>query len=129
MHGPNLNEMARATSLVVACFAIAMTGCSIQSRHTMLVSHYVSKPSDCHIEFYTEGHPPREYERISRLDAHIERTYYVKSHLEDALPMLRKEACASGADAVIDIEERGSSINLRETNIYHVTATAVRYLP
>lgn len=42
--------------------------------------------------------------------------------------MLRKEACASGADAVIDIDERGSSINLRETSIYHVTAIAVRYL-
>jgi hypothetical protein len=129
MHRPHLKETARVTNLAVAFFALAMTGCSIQSRHTMLVSRHVSKPPDCHIEFYTKGHPSREYERLSRLDTHIERTYYVRSHLEDALPMLRKEACASGADAVIDIEERSSSINLRETSIYHVTATAVRYLP
>ena len=120
--------MVKTINFAVVCFAIGSMGCSIQSRHTMLVDHYVSKPSDCHIEFFTEGHPSREYEPISRLDTHIERTYYVRSHLEDALPMLRKEACASGADAVIDIDERGSSINLRETSIYHVTAIAVRYL-
>lgn len=95
----------------------------------MLVAQHNPKPADCHIEIFTNGQPPRQFERISRLDVHIERTYYVKSQLNDALPELRKEGCASGADAVIDIQERSSNFNLAETNAYHVTGTGVRYLP
>ena len=94
----------------------------------MLVPQYDSKPADCHIEIFTNEQPSQHFERISRLDVHIERTYYVKSQLDDALPLLRKEGCASGADAVIDIQERRSNFNLAETNAYHVTGTGIRYL-
>lgn len=120
---------ARATNLAVALVTIVLTGCSSQSRHTMLVPQYNSKPAHCHVEIFTKGHPSQQFERISRLDVHIERTYYVKSQLDDALPEMRKEACASGADAVIDIQERSSNFNLAETNMYHVTGTGVRYIP
>lgn len=129
MNRPGLREKAESTLLAVSLFSLVITGCSSQSRHTMLVPHYDPKPAHCHIDFFTQDRPSRQFERISRLDVHIERTYYVRSQLDDALPELSKEACASGADAVMDIEERSSSINLRETNIYHVTGTGIRYLP
>lgn len=117
------------TNLVVTFFAIAMTGCSSQSRHSMLVPQHNSKPANCHIEIFTTGHPSKKFERISRLDVHIERTFFIRSKLNDALPDLRKEACASGADAVIDIQERTLNFNLNETNTYHVTGSGIRYFP
>ena len=95
----------------------------------MLVLQHNPKRINCHIEIFKNGQPSQQFERISRLDVHIERTYYVRSQLDDALPELRKEGCASGADAVIDIQERNSNFNLSETNSYHVTGTGVRYLP
>ena len=95
----------------------------------MLVPQHVPKPENCQIEIFRGEHPARQSERVSRLDVHIERTYYVRSQLDDALPELQKEACASGADGIIDIQERISHFNLSETNSYHVTATGIRFLP
>lgn len=117
------------SSLAIVLLAGIMAGCSTQSRHTMLVPQHILKPDDCQIEIFRKEHPARQFERISRLDVHIERTYYVRSQLNDALPELQKEACASGADGIIDIRERSSNFNLSETNSYHVTATGIRFLP
>ena len=103
---PGMRRNVSVTNIAVTLFLIALTGCSHQSRHTMLVPQHNSKPADCHIEIFINGQPSQQFERIFRLDVHIERTYYVKSQLDDALPELRKEGCASGADAVIDIQER-----------------------
>ena len=114
---------------MVFIFALLTSGCSAQSRHTMLVHDHAPKRPDCQIEIFRNEHPARPFERISRLDVHIERTYYVRSRFKDALPALQKEACVSGADAIIDVQERSSTFNMSESNIYHVTATGIRFLP
>jgi uncharacterized protein YbjQ (UPF0145 family) len=41
------------------------------------------------------------------------------------MPELKKQARLSGADAVIDIQEKHSKV--LETSVYHVTATGIRY--
>ena len=124
-----MRKNVSVTNLLITLFMITLTGCSYQNRYTMLDEQHNPKPSNCHIEIFTNGQPSRHFERISRLDVDIERTYYIKSQLDHALPELRKEGCASGADAVIDVQERSSSFNLAETNAYRVTGTGVRYLP
>ena len=106
---------------------LLLTYCSSQSKYTMLVPTHVSKPADCVIEVFRGADPGRAFTKISRIDVHIERTYYIRSNFEDVLPELKKQACESGADAIIDIQERSSNINVSETNIYHVTATGIRY--
>jgi len=127
--------MTLSSSLYPALYMVAILsplligGCSAQSRHTMLVPHQNPKGSDCQIEIFMKEPPARQFERISRLDVHIERTYYVRSTFNDVLPELKKEACESGADAIIDIQERSSTFNMSETNIYHVTAIGIRFLP
>lgn len=93
----------------------------------MLDSQHIPKAPDCDVEIFRTGYPPKEFVRISRIDVHIERTYYMRSDFDNALPMLRKEACESGADAIIEITERSSHINLSETNIYHITGSGIRY--
>lgn len=73
--------------------------------------------------------PPRcasSRNRIARLDVHLEKTGFVTSKFEDALPELKKQARQAGADAVIEIQETRSQI--LETMVYHVTATGVRYV-
>jgi hypothetical protein len=113
-----------AAGMLIVLFLIS---CSSQSRYTMLVPTHFSKAPDCEVEVFRTGHPSKEFVRISRIDVHIERTYYIRSDFEDVLSKLRKEACESGADAIIEIQERSSNINLSETNIYHVTATGIKY--
>jgi uncharacterized protein YbjQ (UPF0145 family) len=76
------------------------------------------------VDILTES-PQKPVRRISRLDVHLEKTHFMTSSLEDALPELKKQACLSGADAIIELNERSSSVG--ETQIYHVTATGILY--
>jgi uncharacterized protein YbjQ (UPF0145 family) len=74
---------------------------------------------------FREGVPDRPFERICRLDVHLEKTHFVGSDLDDALPKLMTEARLCGADAIIEIEERRSRI--AETRVYHVNAIGIRF--
>jgi hypothetical protein len=91
----------------------------------MLGQPYPSRPEDCEVEVYKTEKPNREFIKISRLDAHKEKTHFIGSSLEGVLPELKKQACLSGADAIIDILERSSWVG--ETRVYHVTATGIKY--
>ena len=106
---------------------VLAVGCSTSARYSMLVPTHTPKPSDCSIEVFKTGVPSKKFVRISRLDVHRERTYYGRTELDDVLDELKEQACASGADAVIDLDERSKNINLHETNVYHVTATGIQY--
>jgi hypothetical protein len=37
---------------------------------------------------------------------HIEKTHFLDSGIEEALPELKKQACLSGADTIIRFQER-----------------------
>ena len=104
-----------------------LTACTSHGRYTMLVPTHTSKSPDCDVDVFQAGYPSREFVKIARIDVHIERTYYLRSNLKDVLPELRKQACETGADAIVEIEERSSKMNLSETHIYHVTATGIKY--
>lgn len=98
---------------------------STQSRFVPLGQVYPARAEDCEIEVFKTGAPSKEFIRVSRIDVHLEKTHFIRSGLDDALPELKKQACLSGAEAVIEIEERTTSY--LETRIYHVTATGIRY--
>ena len=109
------------------CLAALLTvSCTVQSRYSPLGRALPPKPADAPVEIFHTGAPKRPFERVSRLDVHLEKTHFVPSSFSDAQPELQKQARLSGADAVIDIRESRSSLN--ETLIYHVTATGIRYL-
>ena len=98
---------------------------SLQSRFSRLSSSYPAKPETFSVEVFENSLPQRPFERISRLDVHIEKTHFLPSAMKEALPELQKQARLSGADAIIEIQEKRSMLN--ETRIYHVTATGIRY--
>lgn len=98
---------------------------SAQSRFVPLGQVYSARAEDCEIEVFKTGVPSKEFFRVSRIDVHLEKTHFIRSGFDDALPELKKQACLSGAEALIEIEERTTSY--LETRIYHVTATGIRY--
>lgn len=100
---------------------------TIQGRFVPLGPKYESKQSDCSLDVIRAGAPSKDFTKISRIDVHIERTYYIRSGFDEALPELRMRACASGADAIFEIQETSSKMIIGETHIYHVTATGIKY--
>ena len=97
----------------------------MQSRFSPLGGTVPPRSTSSRVEVFQTGTPTRPYERVSRLDVHLEKTALVTSTFSDALPELEKQARLSGADAIMDVHETRSSLN--ETRIYHVTATGIRY--
>jgi len=74
---------------------------------------------------FQDGVPTRAFVRVSRLDVHIEKTDFRRASFEEALPELMKQARLSGADAIIEIQERRTWVV--GSQAYHVTGTGVRY--
>ncbi len=120
--------MVRLLSRIGICLItlLPIASCATrQSRHVMLGETYPSKTEEEKIEVFRTRLPERRFVRISRLDVHLEKAYFIGSDLNDALPELKKQARLSGADAIIEIRDCFSMIG--ETRIYHVTATGIKY--
>jgi len=116
------NGYKRLTLFV--CILISTACATTQGRYTVIDASYPARSENCQVKVLTDA-PKNPFKKISRLDVHLEKTHFIGSSLEDALPEITKQACLSGADAVIDLEERSSSVG--ETQIYHVTAIGIRY--
>lgn len=87
--------------------------------------HYAARSPDCDVTVF-RGPPPNEpFVAISRLNVHLEKTFFVPSDFSSAVGELKRQACLSGADGVIDIEERSSSY--LETRIYNLSGTGIRF--
>ena len=103
-----------------------LAGCaSTQSRYVPLGATVPPLPDGTEVHVFRDGLPDRPFDRVSRLAVHLERTHFIGSDLEDALPELRRQARLSGAEAIIEIQEQRSQVG--ETKIYHVTAVGIRY--
>ncbi len=114
------------SSLVLCLVALFTVSCATtQSRYSILGDTYPPKPEGYDIQIFRNEVPQRPFVRISRLDVHLEKTHFIGSSLDDALPELKKQARLSGADAIIEIRESASMVG--ETRIFHVTATGILY--
>jgi hypothetical protein len=112
--------------LGMVLMGLLTTSCATtQSRYRMLGQPYPSRTEECQIEVFRTGGPSRAYVQISRIDVHLEKTHFISSSLESTLPELKRQACLSGADAIMDIQEQSSSY--LETRMYHVTAIGIKY--
>ena len=112
--------------LLLCLMAIVGVSCATsQSRFSLLGSSYPPKPETFEVEVFQTGGPSKPFERVSRLDVHLEKTHFISSSLTEALPALKKQARLSGADAIVEIRESKSMVG--ETQVYHVTATGIRY--
>ena len=98
---------------------------SQQSHFSRLSASCPPKPATFEIEVFQSGAPSKTYEKVSRLDVHLEKTFFISSSLAGALPALKEQARLSGAEAIIEIHKSRSMVG--ETQVYHVTAIGIRY--
>jgi len=109
----------------VLCLGLLPACSTTQGRFVPLGEPRPPRTADAHVDVYRDALPTRPFERVARLDAHLEKTAFRKSSFEDALPELMRRARAAGADAIIEPKEQRSQVG--ETMIYHITATGIRY--
>jgi hypothetical protein len=107
--------------LSCASLLLGLAGCSTAtSGHAPLGPPVRPLASEAEVVVMRHGEPPERCARVARLDVHLEKTMLAGSSLEDALPALKREARAAGANTIAEIEERTGRI--AETRTYHVTA-------
>lgn len=111
--------------MCLTVFVMTTSCATTQSRYVVLGEKCPPKPEEREVQVFHSGVPERPFVKVSRLDVHLEKTHFIGSNLNDALPELKKQARLSGADAIIEIEEHFSRVG--ETRIFHVTATGIRY--
>jgi hypothetical protein len=111
-------------TLAFAALALLVGCASTQGRFAPLGERHTAKPADAYVAVFESGVPGCGFERVARLDAHLEKTGLMPSSLSEALVVLRKQARLAGGDGIVEIKEQRSQ--LLETRIYHVTATAIR---
>ena len=113
--------------IALGCAAVLAVSCATsQSRFVPIGKAYPPRPEGSVVEVFRAELPSRPFERVSRLDVHLEKAFFAGSSLESALPELTRQARLSGADAIVDIRESHSMVG--ETKVYHDTATGIRYI-
>lgn len=116
--------MNRLTCVVFP--ALALSGCmATTGNYRALAQSYPTRPSDCSIEVFKNAAPDRPFTAISHLNVHLEKTFFVPSDFASAVGELKRQGCLSGADGIVDIQERQSSY--LETRIYNLSATGIRF--
>jgi hypothetical protein len=121
-----MNPKSLTLLVVVLGGALASAGCMTeQARYSFIDKSYPARPAGSDVEVFTGAPPTRAFTRVARLDVHIERTYFVSTSLDEALPKLKEQARRAGSDAIVDIVEKRSSVG--EAKVYHVTAIGIRY--
>ena len=111
----------------VVFLASSVCGCmATTGNYRPLNERNPARPPDCDVAVFKDQPPARPYVAISRLNVHLEKTFFVPADFSSASGELRRQACLSGADGVIDIEEKNSSY--LETRIYNLSATGIRFL-
>ncbi|NUR23929.1 hypothetical protein [Frateuria sp.] len=89
-----------------------------------LSGSYAARPADCDVRVFRNTRPDRPFVAISRLNVHVEKTVFAPSDFSSAVGELKRQACRSGANGVIDIQESHSSY--LETRMYNLSATGIR---
>lgn len=111
--------------LSIALIATVAACASTQSSYTPLSAGYEARPANHPIEIFRNDAPDRAYIIVAELDVHKEATHFITYGFDDAVPELKLQARAAGADAIIDVVELRS--RYLETSIYHISAKAIRY--
>jgi hypothetical protein len=117
--------MKRTTCVVFLAFAL--TGCMATTGNYRPLGSttYPPRTANCDVAIFKDAPPTRPYEAISQLDVHMEKTFFLPSDYDSAIGDLKRQACRSGADAIVDIKEEHSSY--LETKMYNLSGTGIRF--
>jgi hypothetical protein len=114
---------------LLGCLAV-LAACSGVTREVEVVgAPLATRPPSCPIEVLAES-PDRSYRVVANIDAYVRRNKVTggpRGVLDDALPELRKQGCAAGADAVVVLNQTVSQSG--EFKLLYVKAVAIQYAP
>jgi len=112
--------------VAVVFLTLALCGCATTTgNYRPLNGGSSPRAPGCQVSTFRDVSPERTYTAVSRLNVHLEKTFFVPSDFASAADELKRQACLSGADAVIDVHEQTSSY--LETRIYNLSGTGVRF--
>ncbi len=119
---------SRANKLLVALLAaplLLLGGCQSTLANSFPVGTYRPAPKapTALVALYRDAAPTRPFKVVAQLNVHLEKTFFIPSVFDEALPKLEELARHEGADALTNVQEKKSRLN--ETFIYNVTADAV----
>jgi len=84
-----------------------------------------SRGSGCNVELITSGSPAMPFTRLGTVGAHARQGFFSSASEQALYDELKNQACALGADAVIELVRTG---NTRfEWSELDVSGTAIRY--
>jgi hypothetical protein len=117
-----LISLGLATALIAGCATAQV------SDHVFIKQEYPPKSKNYPVEIFTNGLPARPFERVAIIDVECESQYFANPTIDQARPLLTKEARLAGCDAVIEIKETRSLHNWGlETRVKHYTGIGVVY--
>jgi hypothetical protein len=117
--------MKRTTCVVF--LALMLTGCMATTGNYRPLGSttYPPRADHCDVTIFKDAPPSRPFAPISQLDVHLEKTFFLPSDYDSAIGDLKRQACRSGADGIVDIKEEHSSY--LETKIYNLSGTGIRF--
>jgi hypothetical protein len=125
---PFAHGLACAIAAFLAAFVLWGCATSEVSNHTFLHEARAPRLQGALVEIFTNGLPARPFERVAILDVHCEAQFFADRTIQNAIPLLMKEARAAGCDAVVEIQEAKTPENWTlETKVKHYTGVGVAY--
>ena len=107
---------------------VLLAGCSSVSNQVHVVdSRFAAKPPNCEIEIIDKS-TSRPHTVVAEIDAYVRRnklTGDLQGVFEEAVPELKRQGCAAGADAVIVLNQTVSQSG--EFKLLYVKAVAIHY--
>ena len=104
--------------------ACLLSGCmATTSNYRPLSKAYPPRPADCAVTVLKDAAPNQPYVAVSQLNVHLEKTFFLPSDYASAIDELKRQACLSGADVIIELKEASSSY--LETKIYNLSGTGI----
>lgn len=115
-------------ALGAATLGLILGGCATTQGHYVLLGSALPPiPDSQPVQVFMGTRPQSPFTKVCHLDAHLEKTGFMRSTLIEALPVLKQQARLCGADAIIDIEQQQSSVV--ETRVLNVTGVGIRLEP
>jgi hypothetical protein len=119
-----LKQVRSALLLIICAFIVGGCASPPEGAAVKIGKTYPPRPADFPIEIFTSGQPSRPFERVAIIHSHREIHDDLSWRLEEMIPILKQEARAVGADAVIEIHKR----TIRDMAVtYDVSGVAIRY--
>ena len=100
----------------------------VRSKVELVGPKRTARPTDCAVEIFNDKKPEKQYETVARLDVYVRRNKLTQGRqavYEEAVPELKKQACKTGADAVIVLRQTVSQSG--EFKLLYVKAEAIHF--